>query len=57
MNKTLRSYTQRFFEMHDTITSITNEDVIRCFQNRLFSKHRYPTSDAIARLLPWSYMT
>jgi hypothetical protein len=31
MNETLRS----------TITNITDEDVIRCFQNRLFSKHTY----------------
>jgi hypothetical protein len=41
MNETLRSYTQRFFEMHATIANITDEDVIRCFQNGLFSKHTY----------------
>jgi hypothetical protein len=36
MNETLRCYTRRA-----TIASITDEDVIRCFQNRLFSKHMY----------------
>jgi hypothetical protein len=41
MNETLRSYTRRFFEMHATIANITNEDIIRCFQNDLFSKHTY----------------
>jgi hypothetical protein len=41
MNKTLRSYTQRFFKMRATIANITDENVIRCFQNGLFSKHTY----------------
>jgi hypothetical protein len=41
MNKTLRSYTQRFFEIRATIANITDEYVIRCFQNGLFSKHTY----------------
>ncbi|RLM78841.1 hypothetical protein C2845_PM12G27030 [Panicum miliaceum] len=41
MNKTLRSYTWRFFEMRATIANITDDDVIRCFQNGLFSKHTY----------------
>jgi hypothetical protein len=41
MNETLRSYTRRFFEMRATITNITDEDVIRCFQNSLFSKYTY----------------
>jgi hypothetical protein len=41
MNETLRSYTPRFFETRATIANITDEDVIRCFQNRLFSKHTY----------------
>jgi hypothetical protein len=41
MNETLRSYTRRFFEMRATTANITNEDVIRCFQNGLFSKHMY----------------
>jgi hypothetical protein len=41
MNETLRSYTRRFFETRVTIANITDEDVIRCFQNRLFSKHTY----------------
>jgi hypothetical protein len=41
MNETLRSYTQRFFETRATIVNITNEDVIRCFQNGLFSKNTY----------------
>jgi hypothetical protein len=41
MNETLRSYTWRFFEMQATIANITNEDVIHCFQNSLFSKHMY----------------
>jgi hypothetical protein len=27
--------------MHATIANITDEDVIRCFQNGLFSKHTY----------------
>jgi hypothetical protein len=40
-NETLRSYTRRFFETRATITNITDEDVICCFQNRLFSKHTY----------------
>jgi hypothetical protein len=30
-----------FFEMHTTIANITDEDVIRYFQNGLFSKHMY----------------
>jgi hypothetical protein len=41
MNETLRSYTQRFFEMRATIANITDEDIIPCFQNGLFSKHTY----------------
>jgi hypothetical protein len=41
MNETLRSYTRRFFETCATIANITVEDVIRCFQNGLFSKHTY----------------
>jgi hypothetical protein len=40
MNETLRSYTRCFFEMRATITNITNEDVICCFQN-LFSNNTY----------------
>jgi hypothetical protein len=27
--------------MRATIANITDEDIIRCFQNRLFSKHTY----------------
>jgi hypothetical protein len=41
MNKTLRSYTRCFFEMRATIANITDKNVIRCFQNGLFSKHTY----------------
>jgi hypothetical protein len=41
MNETLRTYTRRFFEMRTTITNITNENIIHCFQNGLFSKHTY----------------
>jgi hypothetical protein len=41
MNETLRSYTQHFFETRATIANITDEDVIRCFQNELFSKRTY----------------
>jgi hypothetical protein len=41
MNETLRSYTRRFFKMHATIANIIDEDVIRCFQKGLFSKHTY----------------
>jgi hypothetical protein len=41
MNKILRSYTRRFFEIRATIANITDENVIRCFQNGLFSKHMY----------------
>jgi hypothetical protein len=41
MIETLRSYTWCFFEMRATITNITDEDVIRCFQNELFSKQTY----------------
>jgi hypothetical protein len=39
INETLRSYTQCFFETHATIANIIDEDVIRCFQNWLFSKY------------------
>jgi hypothetical protein len=41
MNETLRSYTRCFFKMRTTIANITDEDVIRCFQNGLFSKNTY----------------
>jgi hypothetical protein len=41
MNETLRSSTWCFFETRATITNITDEDVIRCFQNGLFSKNMY----------------
>jgi hypothetical protein len=41
LNETLRSYAQCFFEMRATIANITDEDVIRCFQNDLFLKHTY----------------
>jgi hypothetical protein len=41
MNEILRSYSWCFFEMRATIANITNEDVIRCFHNGLFSKHTY----------------
>jgi hypothetical protein len=37
--KTLRSYTRCFFEMRATITNITDEDVIHCFQKSLGSKN------------------
>jgi hypothetical protein len=41
MNKTLRSYTRCFIKTQATNTNITDEDVIRYFQTRLFSKHTY----------------
>jgi hypothetical protein len=41
MNETLRSYIWCFFETRTNIANITDEDVIRCFQNGLFSKHTY----------------
>jgi hypothetical protein len=41
MNETLRFYTRHFFEMCATIANITNEDVIRSFENGLFAKHTY----------------
>jgi hypothetical protein len=41
MNEILSSYTWCFFEMRDTITNITDEDIIRCFQHSLFSKNTY----------------
>jgi hypothetical protein len=41
MNETLRSYTRCFFETRATIANITDEDVIYCFQNGLFSKNTY----------------
>jgi hypothetical protein len=41
MNKTLRSYTQCFFEIRATIANITDEDVIHYFQNSLGSKNIY----------------
>jgi hypothetical protein len=37
LNKTVKSYTRRFFVMRATIANNTDEDVIRCFQNGLFS--------------------
>jgi hypothetical protein len=30
-----------FFKTHATIANITDEDIIRCFQNSLFSKNMY----------------
>jgi hypothetical protein len=41
MNETSRSYKRCFFETRATIANITDEDVIRCFQNSLFSKNTY----------------
>jgi hypothetical protein len=41
VNETLRSYTWRLFKTRATIANITDEDIIRCFQNGLFSKHTY----------------
>jgi hypothetical protein len=41
MNETLRSYIRCFFKMRATIAKITDENVIRCFQNGPFSKHTY----------------
>jgi hypothetical protein len=41
MNETLRSYTWCFFETCTAISNISDEDIIRCFQNGLFSKHAY----------------
>jgi hypothetical protein len=41
MNKTLRSYTRRFFMTRATIANITDEDIIHCFQNGRFSKNTY----------------
>jgi hypothetical protein len=41
MNKTLRSYTRCFVETRATITNITDEDIISCFQHGLFSKNTY----------------
>jgi hypothetical protein len=40
-NETIRYYTRRFFKIHATITNITDEDVIHCFQNSLSSKNIY----------------
>jgi hypothetical protein len=57
LNETLRSYTQRFFEIQATIANITDEDIIRYF--RMASSRSTPTttSNATARLLPWSCAT
>jgi hypothetical protein len=41
LNETLRSNTQRFFEMRATIANIIDEDIIRYFQNGLFLKHTF----------------
>jgi hypothetical protein len=41
MTETLRSYTWYFFETRATIASITDEDVICCFQHGLFSQITY----------------
>jgi hypothetical protein len=56
MDETLRSYTRHFFETRATIANITDEDVIHCFQNGLFSKNTYhdfrcncPTTDVELR--------
>jgi hypothetical protein len=54
LNETLRSYTQSFFEMQATIANITDENVIRCFQKGLFSKHTYHSFGRNRRLLPWN---
>jgi hypothetical protein len=40
-NKTLRSYTRCFFEMHASIANILDEDIIHYFQNSLSSKNIY----------------
>jgi hypothetical protein len=32
-NELLRSYTHRFFDVHDTIANISEEDIIDCFYN------------------------
>jgi hypothetical protein len=56
-NKTLRSYTRRFFEMLATIVNITDEDIIHCFQNSLGSKNIYRNFGAIAPRLLWSSTT
>jgi hypothetical protein len=44
-NKTLRSYTRCFFEMHATIANITDEDIIYYFQNGLGSTNIYHDFD------------
>jgi hypothetical protein len=41
LNETLRSYTRCLFETRASIANITDEDIIRCFQNDLFSKNTY----------------
>jgi hypothetical protein len=41
MNEIPRSYTRRFFETRTTIANITDEHIIRWYQNRLFLKHTY----------------
>jgi hypothetical protein len=41
MNETMRSYTRHFFKTHTMIANITDEDIIHCFQNGLFSKNTY----------------
>jgi hypothetical protein len=38
-NKTLRSYTPRFFETRATIANITDNIVIDCFQNGFYERH------------------
>jgi hypothetical protein len=42
MNETLRCYTWCFFETRATIANITDEDIIRYFQNRLFFEAHVP---------------
>jgi hypothetical protein len=41
MNETLRSYTWCFFKTRANIANITDEDIICCFRNSLFSKNTY----------------
>jgi hypothetical protein len=40
--------------MQATIANITDENVIRCFQKGLFSKHTYHSFGRNRRLLPWN---
>jgi hypothetical protein len=53
-NKTLRSYTRRFFNTRATIANICDEDVIDCFQNGFVSGTSTATLDTTGPTTSWN---